>query len=67
MISRTDNPLADFDRWEEEKERAIAKLPRCDYCNEPIQDDYCYDLDGEVICEDCLNRHFRKLTMDLMG
>lgn len=61
---RTDDPLADFDRWEEEKEAAIELLPRCDYCNEHIQGDYCFDINGEVICEDCLFRHFRKWTTE---
>lgn len=66
-MHRTDDPLADFAANEWEKEKAAELLPECDYCGEKIFDEYCYEINGEYICEDCLNAHFRKLTMDLMG
>lgn len=55
---RTDDPLMDFDRWERQKERMAEKLPECDYCGKPV-DDYYYNINGEIICEDCLNENFR--------
>lgn len=60
MPYRTDDPIADFARWDAEQAAQEGKLPRCDYCNEPVQDDYFYQINDEVICPDCLNNHFRK-------
>lgn len=57
VMYRTDDPLVDFDRWDAEQARREADLPRCDYCDDPIQDDY-YRINDEVICRDCLDSHF---------
>ena len=62
----TDDPVADYERYSAEKEEALRKLPKCDYCNKPIEDDYLYDLEGDIICESCMNKHFRKHTEDYM-
>lgn len=64
---RTDDPDRDFDRWDAEQARALDKLPVCYECGEPIQDDFCYQINDEIICEECLNHSFRKVTTDLMG
>ncbi len=50
--------------YEAEQERQLDKLPKCDYCGEPITDDYCYNINGDIICEECLNDNFRKPTDD---
>ena len=55
---RTDDPLADHDRWQREQERLADKLPECDYCGKTV-DDYYYNINGDIICEDCLNENFR--------
>lgn len=60
----SNNPLADFDRWEREQEEEEEKLPVCDICGEPIQGDYLYDLDGELVCEECLINNFRHPVED---
>ncbi len=62
----TDNPVADAERYMAEQEEELKKLPVCDYCKKPIQDDYLYDLEGDIICEACMNKHFRKHTEDYM-
>ena len=36
-------------------------LPRCEKCGEEIGDQI-YDVDGEILCEDCLKEMFRKVT-----
>ena len=51
----TDDPHADFDRWDYEQERALMRLPICSCCGERIQDDELYDFDGELVCEECLS------------
>jgi formylmethanofuran dehydrogenase subunit E len=62
----TDDPVADAERYMAEQEEELKKLPVCDYCNEPIQDDYLFDLEGDIVCESCMNKHFRKHTEDYM-
>lgn len=55
----TDDPVADFDRYDAEQAAYEAKLPHCVYCGEPMWDDY-YEIDGEVVCRDCLDEHFKR-------
>ena len=40
-----------YSAYEDKQERMLAKFPKCDYCGEPITDDYCYNIDGDIICE----------------
>lgn len=63
----TDDPVADAARYAAEQEKELDKLPRCDYCDEPIQDDFYFSINGEVICEFCLDRFFRKDVSDYVG
>lgn len=56
-----------FRRHDAEQEKELDKLPRCDYCDEPIQDDFYFLINDEVICESCLNRFFRKDVSDYVG
>lgn len=62
---RTDNPVRDFDRWDRQREKALEQLPRCSECDKPIQDEYCYEINGELICPECMGT-FRKHTEDFM-
>lgn len=62
----TDNPLNDFHTHERQLEEALNRLPKCYECGEPIQDDHCFEINGEIICEECLNDNHRKWTEDLM-
>lgn len=61
---RTDDPIADFARHEAEQASQLERLPVCDYCNEPIQDDVYFDMDGCLLCEECLNKYHKKNTYD---
>ena len=59
MMNVPDN----YDRWKQhdaEQEAQLDKLPKCSICDEPIQDDYYYEINDECICEECLNDNFRK-------
>lgn len=62
----TDNPDRDFDRWDREQESWKALLPVCSECDEPIQSESCYEINGEYICEDCMNDNHKKYTTDLI-
>lgn len=56
---RCGDPLADFARHDREQAQWEKSLPKCDVCGEPIQD-YYYEIDGEIICQECLDDNFRK-------
>lgn len=51
--------------WEEhqrEQDELLDSLPKCLECGEPIQQDECYDFDGDLICEDCLKKNHKVWT-----
>lgn len=60
----SDDPVADFERHDREQAAALELLPICDICNDPIQDEYLYDINGEFICECCMDKLFKKRTED---
>jgi formylmethanofuran dehydrogenase subunit E len=52
-----------YDIWEaydRKQQEVIEKLPGCDYCDNVILDDYYYEINGDKVCETCLNEYFRK-------
>lgn len=55
---RTNDPIADFNRWDAEQEEWRKRLPKCNACGEYI-DDYYYDIDGGI-CQECLNERYRE-------
>lgn len=60
----TDDPIADFHRHDAEQQAALEKCPKCSMCDEHIQDEHFYEINDEVICEECLNQNFRKPVED---
>lgn len=58
----TDDPIADFNRWDAKREKELEELPRCIDCGEPIQDEYLFDIDGDLFCAKCMIANFRKST-----
>ena len=61
---RTDDPLSDFDRWDREQTEWLEKRPECADCGHPVQDDFYYLINGEVICQDCLESNYRREIED---
>ena len=62
---RTDDPVADADRYfSEREERWLQRLPKCSECGEPIQTEECYEINDELICPDCLEFNHRKRVED---
>lgn len=53
----TNDPVADAERYYSGQERQLDKLPRCSECDEPIQDEYCYCINDEYICEECMQQY----------
>lgn len=60
----TDDPVKDYDRYQEEQGKQLQKLPKCSCCKTHIQDEHLYEINDEVVCEECLNQNFRKNVED---
>lgn len=48
--------------YEAQQEKALARRPICTYCEQHIQDDYLFDIDGKLYCEECARDLFRHST-----
>ena len=60
----SDDPIADFERHDAKQQAELDKLPRCCECDEPIQEEFCYEINGELICDSCMNDNHRKVVED---
>ena len=60
----TDDPIADFNRYDAEQQKMLDRLPRCSECDEPIQDEFCYEVNDELICDGCMYKNHRKAVED---
>ena len=58
----TDDPVADFNRWDAEQQDELEKLPICVDCGEPIQDEDVFDINGDLFCKECMMDNFKKKT-----
>ena len=56
-----------WERREREQERWLAKLPVCCECENPIQDEAFYEINGEYVCSDCLETNHKKWTDDYIS
>ena len=61
---RHGDPLDDFHELEAEPAIYESKLPICDRCHKPIHDEDYYDVDGEILHEECMIKEYRKKTQD---
>ena len=62
----TDDPIRDFEAYDRECQELLEKHPKCDKCDKYITDEEFYDIDGEYVCEECLNKLYRVYTDDYM-
>lgn len=56
-----------YDRWKKhdaEQQAELEKYPVCCNCENHIQDDYLYNIHGEIFCEDCVNTLFAEEVED---
>ena len=60
MFRYTDDPVADAAAYDAELARLEKELPVCCNCDRPVMDDYYYEINDEVICAECLDKHFRR-------
>lgn len=60
----TDDPVADAERYFAEQDRQMERLPVCVDCDQPITDDFYYEINGECLCQNCLEAGYRKSIDD---
>lgn len=65
MVFYSNDPIADFDAWDAAQNKQLAKLPVCADCDDPIQDDFAYYINGEWICERCMDAYKTEVLPDL--
>lgn len=53
-----------YKKHAEEQDKLLQKCPVCTYCGQHIQDEYLYEINGELICEECVKDNFRKNVED---
>lgn len=60
----SDDPARDFDRYDMAMSQREARLPVCEKCGKPINDDTFFDVEGEILCEECLRDRYERSTED---
>ena len=63
MFRYTDDPVADAEAYYNELARLEEQVPVCCYCNRPVMEDFYYEINDEVYCADCLDKHFKREVM----
>ena len=53
---RTDDPIADYNRWDAEQQRLLNRLPKCSCCGEPIQQVDAVNVHNCWYCDECLDQ-----------
>jgi len=43
-----------YNAEERKREKAESERPVCDWCGEPIMEDYAFRIDGKLVCWGCL-------------
>lgn len=54
-----------YDLWEKhdaEQQKALEQMPKCCECGNPIQEDFCYEINDEPVCDDCMHDNHRVFT-----
>ena len=59
---RSDDPDVDFARYDRQQAQAMMQLRRCEDCGKAIQDDYYFDVDGEILCDKCMVKRYRRVN-----
>ena len=67
MFIITDDPVSDFYRYDALMADREAKLPYCEKCGEPIDDDIYFEIDNEILCEKCMHDRYARSTEDWLN
>lgn len=61
---RFGDPERDFDRLDRRQAEAEARLPVCDECKQRIYEENYFDIEGEILCEECMRNRYQRSTED---
>jgi len=66
---RHGDPLDDFEAHDREQQQELDRLPVCDgkRCGKRIDEDYYFEIDGEILCEACMISRYRRNTENYQG
>ena len=59
MIFYSDDPIADYARYDAHQQEYESRLPVCEMCETAI-DDFLWEIDGEFLCDDCAKEKYRR-------
>lgn len=62
----TDDPVRDFDRYDMAQAQREARLPKCEKCGKPINDDIYFEIENETLCEKCMHDEYARSTEDYL-
>lgn len=62
-MSIPDN-YSQWESYDREQTQQLERQPRCSICEQHIQEDFLYVINDEPVCEECLERDFRRCVED---
>lgn len=62
----TNNPIADAERYAAEQEEELEKLPICECCGEPIQQEKAIYYNDQWCCEYCEHDFWQNIRDDFL-
>ena len=63
---RLEDNLDRFERYDAEQERQLQKLPICDKCKNPIQQEKAVYYNDQWICEECESDFWNDIREDFL-
>lgn len=66
MVYYSDNPARDFARRDADQQAWEDSLPHCECCGEPL-DEYVWNIDDQILCDDCAREKYRRDVEDFVG
>jgi hypothetical protein len=66
---RHGDPLDDFDRLDRRQAEYEARLPVCEdkKCHKRIDEDFYFEIDNEILCEECMKNRYQRSTEDFVN
>lgn len=55
LMYYTDDPIADFNRWDRERQREYDRLPKCKGCGEGVYPSDAVCIDDDYYHSDCFD------------
>lgn len=65
-MMRTDDPIADAERYAAEQDRRLDKLPVCECCGKAIQQETAVYYNDQWICRECETEFWLDIREDFL-